>query len=227
MAIDVSSPPARRTFLQTILAAISGTAVVDTSADASTTDAQKIVSSIRIHGEEAVAKTICECMQDGVFSPTEMKRRLNRQQRRERRQAERAKRRERHVGDAVIYSGPVAMDDATLSQIMRICDDKRSRVSHHAVYVCTSDRDYWIGDHHVPKWSRILIDARRGTARQMVCEIVQTDRGGTRVHIWRPGGPPKAESPLPQMSSAPAGRAIEFGQPRTIGLLGLPLKENA
>lgn len=231
----------RREFVGVLLGAFSGTAfAVDISSAALTSDlagdcdAARLAKWIGVYGADTVATHIIAIMEDGEFSLAELKRRLNREKRQAVRAAQASARRERHIGDEVLYRGPIHVADELRSQIVASGRDCRSEVNRHAVYAGEAPCDMVVAgvlyagdpvprDLDIPLGSRVLFDQRRDSAAAVWCgEVVRTSLG-IRVHLWRGRDEWDGEDPVPSLTEVGRGRVYELSHDRQVGLLGLPL----
>lgn len=87
-------------------------------------------------------------------------------------------------------------------------------------YVDDMDREQRCRAVTVPAGSRIVVDMRRGLCEVMACEVIRTDRGQHRIHLWVGATGRETSDETPRVAG---GVIYESPTTREIGLLGLPL----
>lgn len=182
-----------------------------------------------------------------------LKRALNSQRAVRRRKEKAAQRRESHAGNVILYAGPLLLAhsfhgrvvlDHTRREILIGETDKEYTIRGIGVSAssqaliedvspyCQSVEPVEVAGLSstvvtVPRGSRVLLNGRFGFDHDVwACEVVKTlkPRGGHRIHLWqtRHGLPlDKRDESLPYLAGGFTYSTDD--EPRTIGLLGLPL----
>ena len=220
----------RRGFTQAI-SAMFGAHVPDVPASTPIDDVGLLVWCIDTFGAEAVSAEIVHQVASGTLSIRSVKQSLNRSRNVSIRHAKSRERRERHRGDTVVYAGPVRLSIASEGRIVRtshnrsvIVDTTKTVLHIDGIGIPSSDRSDSITRRSItiPAVSRILIDMRRGTHYDVwSCEVIQTPRGDTRVHLWQ-SAIHRSDDTVPMLSSG-VRIVADTTTPPVVGLLGRPL----
>lgn len=146
-----------------------------------TSEERMLARCVAMFGASNVIEEIARRM--GDIDLNDVRRELNRVQKQNKRHAAASDRRMKHTDNVIVRSR------CTLSEDVKsiICSAKlvESNVTGRDLLCTATRQNLYFKDIVIPEGSRLLVDLRR-TLVDPGIEIVKTDDGRTRLHLWQP-----------------------------------------